>query len=248
MNRFVSLIVAAIFAASLNTAFAAEDTAAVEKRLRASLAVLLPNLVPDTISPTPLKDIYEVTFGNRIVYLSGDGRYLLQGKMIDLETRAAITDDRLQGLKKAAVDSLDESQMIIYGDKTLKYTVTVFTDIDCGYCRKLHSQVADYNKNGIRIRYLAYPRAGLNSSSARDAISVWCADDRHKAMDTAKSGGRIQPKTCDNPVAEHYQLGQSFGISGTPALVLETGEVIPGYVPPARLAAVLKKKVDGSKN
>jgi len=241
MKRFVTTIAAVLTLVVLPVAQAA-DMAEVEKRMRASLAVLLPTLQPDAIAETPIDGLYEVTFGARVVYISGDGRYLFQGKLVDMETRTPITDDREQVLKKALLDKLDESQMIVYGDDNAPHTITIFTDIDCGYCRKLHSEMSDYNANGIRVRYLAYPRAGLRSQSARDAQSVWCANDRNEAMDVAKGGGKVPTKTCESPVAEHYELGQEFGISGTPALVLEDGEIIPGYIPAARLRAALDQR------
>ena len=241
MKKIVTTAAALFMLVALSTAQAVE-LAEADKRIRDSLAVLLPSLKPDTIAETPMDGLYEVTFGARIIYISGDGRYLFTGKLLDLETREPITDVREQKLKKALLDSLDEQQMIVYGDADAPHTITVFTDIDCGYCRKLHSEMADYNANGIRIRYLAYPRAGLNSESAREAESVWCASDPHQAMDVAKRGGEVPRKTCDNPVAEHYQLGQEFGINGTPALVLEDGEILPGYVPAARLRAALDQR------
>ena len=241
MKKIVTTVAAFFMLVALPTA-QADELAEAEKRIRDSLAVLLPSLKPDTIAETPMDDLYELTFGARIVYVSGDGRYLFTGKLLDLETRQPITDAREQKLKKALLDSLDEQQMIDNGDADAPHTITVFTDIDCGYCRKLHSEMADYNANGIRIRYLAYPRAGLVSESARDAESVWCAPDRHEAMDVAKRGGKVPARTCDNPVAAHYRLGQEFGISGTPALVLEDGEILPGYVPAARLRAALDQR------
>jgi thiol:disulfide interchange protein DsbC len=118
----------------------------------------------------------------------------------------------------------------------------VFTDIDCGYCRKLHSQIKDYDRQGIQIRYLFYPRAGMDSESARKAEAVWCAKDRHQAMSDAKRGKSVSYRRCDNPVREHYLLGQAVGVTGTPALVLENGELIPGYIPPNRLRRLLDEK------
>jgi len=210
--------------------------------IRASLAKRLPRLVPDSIQPAGFAGLYEVAFGTRVIYVTEDGRHLLQGKVIDLLTGSQITEERLQTLKLGLLSSLSEENMIVYGDENARHTVTVFTDIDCGYCRKLHSEMDKYNEKGIRIRYLAYPRAGLMSQSARDIASVWCADDRHAAMDIAKSGGKVESRDCESPVAEHYQLGQDFGISGTPALILGNGEVVPGYVPAARLAEALDQQ------
>lgn len=216
-----------------------------EQNIRNSLAELLPGLRPDSVRATPLDNLYEVGFGMRLVYITGDGRFLLQGKLIDLETRTEITDQRLSEMKVAALSALNEDDMVIYGPKDAKHTITVFTDIDCGFCRQLHSEMARYNDNDIRIRYLAYPRAGVGSESYDKAVAVWCADDRHKAMDTAKAGGSLERKTCENPVAAHHALGQAMGIQGTPALVLDDGEMLPGYVPADKLSKALDQRAAG---
>lgn len=232
-----------VLAALLVSGIAVADVdKAVEERIRNSLNVLLPGLVPDTISATPLDNLFEVTFGSRLVYVTGDGRYLVQGKLVDLETRTEITEERMSALKLKALADLGEDRMVIYGPADAPYTLTVFTDIDCGFCRKLHSEMASYNDAGIRVRYLFYPRAGLGSESYDKAVSVWCADDRKAAMDAAKAGKPIEPRTCDNPVAEHYALGQAMRVQGTPALVLETGEMIPGYVPADKLRRALDQQ------
>jgi thiol:disulfide interchange protein DsbC len=211
----------------------------IQDQIRNSLKILLPGIKPDEIRATPLDNLYEVTFGGRLVYLTADGRYLIQGKMIDLETRKEITEERLSELKMAALAEVGEDQMVIYGPEDAKDTVTVFTDIDCGYCRKLHSEMARYNEAGIRIRYLFYPRAGIGSESYDKAVSVWCADDRKVAMNQAKAGQEIPARTCENPVDEHYALGQTMRVTGTPALLLEGGEMVPGYVPADKLRKAL---------
>jgi thiol:disulfide interchange protein DsbC len=214
----------------------------IQDKMRNSLRSLAPGLVPDEIRTTPVDNLYEVTFDGRLVYMTGDGRFLLQGKIIDLETRTEITEERLAKLKMAALAKVSEDRMIIYGPEDAKDTVTVFTDIDCGFCRKLHSEMARYNEEGIRIRYLFYPRAGVGSDSYKKAVSVWCADDRRAAMDKAKAGGEVESKTCENPVEEHYDLGQVMRISGTPALLLEGGEMVPGYVPAHKLRQALDQR------
>jgi len=211
-------------------------------KIRNSLSVLLPGLVPDDIRSTPLDGIYEVTFGSRLVYLTTDGRYLIQGKIVDLETRTEITEERLSELKMAALSKVGEDRMVIYGPDDAQDTITVFTDIDCGFCRKLHAEMARYNEEGIRVRYLFYPRAGIGSDSYKKAVSVWCADDRRAAMDKAKAGAEIESRTCENPVEEHYELGQTMNISGTPALLLEGGELVPGYVPAHKLRKALDER------
>jgi thiol:disulfide interchange protein DsbC len=213
-----------------------------QDKIRNSLSILLPGLLPDEIRSTPVDNLYEVTFDGRIVYMTADGRYLIQGKMIDLETRTELTEDRLSELKVAALAAVGEDQMIIFGPEDAKDTVTVFTDIDCGFCRKLHSEMAKYNDEGIRIRYLFYPRAGIGSESYNKAVSVWCADDRKAAMNKAKAGGQVERKTCENPVEAHYELGQKMRVSGTPALILEDGEMVPGFVPADKLRKALDER------
>jgi thiol:disulfide interchange protein DsbC len=222
---------------------AAEVDSATADKIRSSLKVLLPGLEPDEIRATPVDKLYEVTFGTRLVYLTADGRFLFQGKLIDLETRTEITEQRLSELKLAALAEVGEDQMVIYGPQDAKHTVTVFTDIDCGFCRKLHAEMGQYNDQGIRIRYLFYPRAGIGSESYDKAVSVWCADDRHAAMDQAKAGKEVPRKTCDNPVAAHHALGQAMRVQGTPALVLDDGEMLPGYVPADRLRRALDMRL-----
>ena len=221
---------------------AADVDQATDERIRSSLGALLPGLQPDGVRATPVDNLFEVTFGTRVVYVTGDGRFLVQGKVIDLETRTEITEQRLSELKMAALAEVGEDRMIIYGPEDAKHTVTVFTDIDCGFCRKLHADMPEYNKQDIRMRYLFYPRAGLGSESYDKAVSVWCADDRKAAMDTAKAGGAVPAKTCENPVAEHHALGQAMQLQGTPALLLEGGQMVPGYVPPDKLRTLLDQQ------
>lgn len=241
-NILIALSVLAVSLLGEVSAEAASNGGAAEQKIRNSLGVLLPGLRPDTIRSTPVDGLYEVTFGTRLVYLTADGRFLLQGKLIDLETREEITEERLAELKLAAMAGVSEDDMVVYGPKDAKHTISVFTDIDCGFCRKLHSEMDRYAKEGIRIRYLFYPRAGIGSDSYDKAVSVWCADDRHTAMDAAKAGRSVDARKCENPVDGHYELGQALQIRGTPALVLDDGEVLPGYVPAEKLRRALDQR------
>ena len=200
-----------------------------------NLKMMVPGLTDASVSFAPVPGLYEVVVGTDVLYVTQDGRYLIQGSIIDLETRENLTAPRVAQVAAEAIEALGEENMVIYEPKETKHTVTVFTDIDCGYCRKLHSQMDDYLAYGIRIRYLFYPRAGIQSESARKAEAVWCADDRNAAMTIAKTGQKVEMKDCDNPVSNHYALGEQMGIRGTPALILEDGEKLPGYVPPDRL-------------
>jgi len=222
---------------------AAKDEGA--KKARAAMASLLEGTQPDSVQPAPIAGLYEVMVGARVFYVTGDGRYLVQGAIIDVENKENLTEPRKDQARLKAVEAIGEDKMIIFGDKDAKHTITVFTDIDCGYCRKLHNEMAEYNKAGIRVRYLFYPRAGRDSPSFKKAVSVWCAEDRNAAMTKAKAGQELPEKACDNPVEQHLATGESIGVTGTPALVLEDGELAPGYVPADRLAMFLDMKKAG---
>lgn len=191
------------------------------------------------VSETPVPGLLQVRVNNEVVYMSNDGRYLVQGRFIDLDTQIDLTDAAKSELRRERLANLDSSQFVSFGPEDAEYELLVFTDPDCGYCRRLHEQIAEYNSNGIRIHYMAFPRAGVGSNTYEKMVSVWCADDRQGAMDIAKAG-RTPPKaTCDNPVDEQYQLGQAVGVTGTPSMITFNGDIIPGYVPPEQLKARL---------
>lgn len=183
--------------------------------------------------------LYEAVINGQILYFSKDGRYVIQGDMVSLDSRTNLTEQRRVSLRKEALDKLDEKDMIIFGPEKAKYTITVFTDIDCGYCRKMHSEMEKYNDLGIRVRYMSFPRGGIGSKSYDDAVNVWCAADRQKAMTKAKQGQEIAIKTCVNPVKTEFELGQQLGVQGTPSIFLESGQILPGYLPPEKLIQVL---------
>ncbi|MFZ4790565.1 MAG: DsbC family protein [Candidatus Competibacteraceae bacterium] len=206
----------------------------------AKLQTTLNGAQPDSIRSAAIPGLYEVVVGGQVLYLSEDGQFVVQGDILDLGSRANLTDQRRGELRGTALNSVDEKDMVVFAPEgPAKHTVTVFTDIDCGYCRKMHSQMAAYNKEGIKIRYLLFPREGLGSESFNKAVSVWCSDNRQEAMTKAKRGDNVDRKTCDNPVQAQYELGQKLGVRGTPSLILENGEMLPGYVPPAQLTQLL---------
>lgn len=217
------------------------DEAAVKK----AMTKLLPDVELDSVGASPISGLYEVVIGPRLFYVSEDGRYLIQGNVIDTKTRENLTESKLAKAKKAAMDQVGEGTMIVFEPKEPKHTITVFTDIDCGYCRKLHREIDDFSKEGIRVRYLFYPRAGVGSPSYKKAVSVWCADDRRQAMTDAKAGKDLEDKACDNPVQDHMLLGELMGVTGTPAIVLEDGKLVPGYVPAKRMTAMLDGDAPG---
>lgn len=235
-----SIIVAlAGLAFTVGAAAAEKDDQA---QIRKALAKVIPE-TPDAVQKTPVAGLYEVSYGTHLFYVSADGRFLLQGDMVDLQSRTNLTEGRRSGARLTALKNAEES-MIVYSPKgETKHTITVFTDIDCGYCRKLHNGMKEMNDLGIAVRYLAFPRAGVGSPSYDKAVSVWCSKDQRKSMDTAKANGKLTPAKCDNPVAEHMALGQALGVNGTPALVLEDGRMLPGYLPPDRLLQAIEGKI-----
>ncbi len=216
--------------------------------LKAELNKQLPDMQLQSLAPVGQSGLYEAVIDDRIYYFTADGQYLLQGDLLALESRENITEGRRLEVKKALLDRFNEDEMIIFAAKKPDYTVTVFTDVDCGYCRELHRQVKDYNGLGITIRYMAYPRAGAESESADKLIEVWCAKDQHKAMTDAKSQREVKKTSlCDNnPVAEQFEIGAKLGVRGTPAIFLEDGQMLPGYVPPQKLREILDEYLGSS--
>lgn len=222
----------------LTSVASAADTEAMKAKLEALIPVTV-----DSIKPLDDTGLYEVVVnGSDILYFSEDLRYGFQGSVIALETGTNITEGKKTGLRKNILASLDESELIVYEPEKAEHTITVFTDIDCGYCRKLHNQMAEYNALGIRIRYMAFPRTGIDSESFDKAEDVWCSEDRKQAMTDAKNGQQVNSKHCESPVAAQYELGGKLGVRGTPALFLESGESLPGYIPPKRLRQILDQQ------
>jgi thiol:disulfide interchange protein DsbC len=196
----------------------------------------------EDLRPSPIPGLYEFVQGADVSYLTADGKYFIDGNLYDLDTRENLTEDLRTHARIAMISAVPESQMLIFSPPNPRYTVTVFTDVDCAYCRKLHSQIDEYNKLGVRVRYVFFPRTGPNTESWRKAEAVWCAPNRNEALTRAKTGAAIDlTKTCgQTPVAREYALGQAIGVQGTPAIVAENGEIVGGYLPPQELVAKLK--------
>ena len=195
---------------------------------------------PDGVSPTPIPGIVEVRRGADIVYMSKDGKYVLTGDLYAVGNHEDLTEVRRRELRRTLIDAVPESQMVVFSPAHPKYTVTVFTDVDCVYCRALHGQIADYNQLGIKVRYMFFPRTGPNTSSWYKAEQVWCSSNRRAALTRAKLGEPLSAKICpNNPVAREYALGETVGIEGTPAIVASNGTIVGGYLtPPALLKAL----------
>lgn len=229
MKRFSAILAVGLLAAPLSSL--ATDRAAIEERIEG----LVPEVDSLVIAETPVPGVLEVQVNNRVVYMSEDGRYLMQGRLVDLDTQTDLTESAQTEIRRERLADLDTSDMVTFGPEEAEHEIMVFTDTDCGYCRQLHRQIEDYNERGIRVHYLAFPRAGVDSKTYDTMVSVWCADDPQQAMTLAKEGKQPPEAQCENPVEAQYKLGQALGVTGTPALLTPEGRLFPGYVPPAQL-------------
>jgi len=239
MRHFATLVL--IYGALLTASMAAQaedNYSAVEERIRS----LAPDAQSIAISETPINGILMVQVGGDIFFATADGKFLIQGRVINLDTKEDLTEVAKTELRRELLAGVDTSKQITFSPERPDYDVTVFTDIDCGYCRKLHAQVEEYNKSGIAIHYMAFPRAGIGSHAYEKAVSVWCAADQQAALTQAKLGAEPDPEQCENPIAEQYELGLALGIHGTPALLTSDGTMMPGYVPPDKLREMLDRK------
>ena len=169
---------------------------AIPADVRARIVAKLPGAQASDVAVSPIPGLYEVTMGGLIAYVSSDGKYLLSGNVYDLDTQVNLTASRRNTARAKALAAASESNMIVFGPANAKMTVTVFTDIDCGYCRKFHSQIADVNKAGVRVRYMFFPRTGPATESWTKAEQVWCAADRRDALTRAKKGDTFKGKSC----------------------------------------------------
>ena len=210
--------------------------------VRASLAGKFPNLEAEDIYKTPLPGVVQVRQGPMVAYLTEDGRFLMRGDLIDLESDRNLTQDAAAEGRVDLLSEFDDGLGLTFAPKNPKHTVTVFTDVDCGWCRELHKDIQAYNDLGISVRYLLWPRGGPGSENWRKAEQVWCAEDRNDALTRAKTDQSLpaKPKGCDTTmVMRHFETGLRLGVGGTPAIVTDTGQFIPGYKPAQELAALL---------
>lgn len=225
-----------------------KQAASKEKMVREALKALNPEIEVDRIGPAPMPGFQEAIVGGQVLYFSDDGRYMLQGSLYDMHEKKDLSQVGLSQLRREALEKVPVTDRIVFAPVGVpKHTVSVFTDIECGFCRKLHSEIAEYNKLGIAIQYLAFPRAGLGTPDALAMESVWCSVDRRKALTDAKNGRQVPPKRCTNPVTEQYKLGQRIGLQGTPMIINNEGVAMPGYLPPEQLLEALDKLAAESK-
>lgn len=195
----------------------------------------------ESVKKSKMPNVYEVFTSQGLFYTSVDGGFLLQGNLYEIKNGAvnSLTEESLAQVRVDGMETFKDN-MITFPAKNEKYQMTVFTDLTCGYCRKLHNQMEEYNDLGITVRYLAFPRGGLASQSYTDMRSVWCSEDQQSAMTQAKGGAMIDQKICSQPVAEQYDFGRKIGVSGTPAIMLDDGNMIPGYKTPAQMLQVFQ--------
>lgn len=219
------------------TVLAAEDLA----KLEAEFEKKIEGLQIEQIKPAPLPGLYQVIASGQVLYISTDARYIFQGQLYDQVEGVNLTEQAKSTVNAKLLAKVDDSKTIVFSPKNPKYTVTVFTDTSCGYCRKLHQEVPELNKQGVKVRYLMFPRAGLGSPEAKILESVWCASNKQEAMNIAKSGGQVPEKSCANPIGEHLELGRKLGLQGTPMMVTSKGTVIGGYLEPNQLIARLQQ-------
>ena len=214
--------------------------------IRKALLKYVPGLKIDAIAPAPMPGYYQIIAGGQLAYVSTDGKYLMHGDLISLDNGRTISDDAWASYRKAELAKVPQAQRIVFAPAHPKYRVTVFTDVTCAYCRALHQQIAEFNKAGIEVDYLAWPREGIVTTAGRDTptytemVSVWCAADRNAAFTAAKQDKPPKPATCANPVKAQFEMGERLGITGTPMVIADDGSVVGGYVTPEKLLQILQ--------
>ena len=232
----LGLVLISSAALTLQSAQAGSDAEQLEQ-VRDRVSEMFQEINPENIQPSPIDGWYTVRKGAVVAYISGDGRYLLQGDIIDLDTQVNLSESERNLARIEMMAAITDEETISFTPDEVKYSVAIFTDIDCAYCRRMHSQIDEYLAQGIEINYLLYPRSGPTSQSWVKAEQVWCADDRNEALTLAKVDKKFESHNCDSSmVSKHYSLGQDVGLTGTPAIVMSDGTLMPGYLPPNALA------------
>jgi thiol:disulfide interchange protein DsbC len=210
-----------------------------DARARDAIRGINNQLVIDRIGPAPIDGFREVIVDGKVVYVSDDGRYLIQGSLVDLEAQVDLGQQAMSGLRRELLARVPDEDRIVFAPANPVHTVAVFTDVECGYCRRFHQDIGELNRLGIAVEYLAFPRMGPGSEDFEKMVSVWCASDRRKALTDAKSDRRVADRECASPVAMQYALGRRAGLTGTPMILAEDGTQLGGYLPPDELRAKL---------
>lgn len=226
----------------------AADDARLEA-VRAKMAAMFDEIGAENVSQSPVDGWYTVHKGSVVAYVSEDGRYLLQGDLIDLDQQLNLSEQTRTESRRVLMSAISDAQTILFSPADPKYRVTIFTDVDCTYCRKLHGQIDEYLAAGIAVRYMLYPRNGPASKSWQTSENVWCASDRNRALTAAKLDRDFDTQKCDaSAVSRQYMLGHDIGLTGTPAIVFDDGTLVSGYLPPSALASRLQLATQSAKN
>ena len=212
--------------------------------IKENLSEMLPESIEIiSIEETDIEGYLEVNLkGIEPLFVSKDGKYLVSGDIFEITDKGLInkSEARRNYLRKTTLGELDKSEFITFQPKKVEHSIFVFTDVDCGYCRQFHGQINDYLDLGIQVNYLAFPRSGVDSDSYNKIASAWCSSQPHEAITELKLGYEIKENVCsNNPVEKHFNLGNSFGVSGTPSIITSEGRLIPGYIPPEDLIGLL---------
>lgn len=231
----------AILAASAAVAIGASAAEPSTDAVRAAIQKLTPELAVEQLQSSPVPGLYHVVLGGSSGYVTADGKFFVAGDLFDVQARKNMTEERRKTARLALLAKVDPKETIVFGPEQPRHTVTVFTDVDCGYCRKLHSEIAKYNGLGIAVRYLAFPRSGPGTDSWKKMEAVWCSRNRSDAITKAKLGEAVASKQdcVTTAIAAQYALGDELGVQGTPMMVLADGSVLAGYVPAEHLAQQL---------
>jgi thiol:disulfide interchange protein DsbC len=238
---FVSGLALNACAASESAPSGAEDV------VRKAVLSVEPTATIDSITPAPMPGFYQVITSGLLVYVSADGKYMMNGDLLDLTAKRNVSEAGWAAFRKAELAKVPASARIVFGPASPRYRVTVFTDVNCGYCRALHEHEAAFAKAGIALEYVAWPRdgvtdpAGRNTQIYNEMVSIWCAADRKSAFTAAKQGRTPKSATCANPVKDQYELGVKLGVTGTPTIFAEDGTMLGGYVTPEQMLQVLNR-------
>ena len=249
MKHYSNTVIPLLAATSLFIMAISASAADVDPQLqkaRVKLAASIDFIDPEDVTPSPVDGWYTVQKGSFVAYASADGRYVIQGDLFDLEKKVNLSELNRAVTRRDLVGSLEDEDTILFSPADVKHSVTVFTDVDCTYCRKLHAEIDDYMNRGIAVRYVLYPRNGPASRAWSTSEDVLCASDRGVALTKAKLGQKFETAKCNTSMlTRHYSLGQDIGLSGTPAIVLQDGTLIGGYVSAEmldmRITAALKQ-------
>jgi thiol:disulfide interchange protein DsbC len=241
MLRYLAFFALVVCTSEASVSAATAEQPSPDPRV-ALLKVLPAGTKVEDLRPSPIPGIYEFAQGVDVSYITADGKYFIDGNLYDMKSRENLTEELRTHARLALISAVPESEMMIFSPANPKYTITVFTDVDCAYCRKLHSQMAELNRLGIRVRYMFFPRTGPGTESWKKAEVVWCSPNRNEALTRAKAGATLDMnKVCSpTPVKREYELGENIGVRGTPAIVTESGDYISGYMEPRELLAELK--------